>query len=129
MKAITVKEPFASLISEGIKKYEFRTWKTNYRGEVYIHAGKGINKEYIYLLKRYNINKHNSEIIAKAQLTDCIKVNNDFKEFLRKENYEVYKMIIEDDDFNGYAFKLENVKKIKPISINGKLSIWNFEKK
>ena len=34
MKAITLKQPFASLIASGLKEYEFRTWKTAYRGEI-----------------------------------------------------------------------------------------------
>ena len=29
MKAITIKQPFASLIAAGLKEYEFRTWKKN----------------------------------------------------------------------------------------------------
>lgn len=45
MKVITIKQPWATLIAEGIKKYEFRTWKTKYRGEILIHAGKGIDKK------------------------------------------------------------------------------------
>ena len=45
MKVITIKQPFASLIVLGIKKYEFRTWKTKYRGDILIHAGKGVNKK------------------------------------------------------------------------------------
>lgn len=44
MKALTIKEPWASLIINGYKKYEFRSWKTNYRGKVLIHAGN-IEKE------------------------------------------------------------------------------------
>ena len=35
MKVITIKEPYATLIAEGYKEYEFRVWKTNYRGEIY----------------------------------------------------------------------------------------------
>ncbi len=38
MKAITIKQPWASLIVEGIKDIENRTWKTNYRGRVLIHS-------------------------------------------------------------------------------------------
>lgn len=30
MKVITIKQPFTSLIAEGLKEYEFRTWKTNF---------------------------------------------------------------------------------------------------
>ena len=48
MKALTIKEPWATLIISGYKKYEFRSWKTNYRGEIFIHAsGKELAKEYL----------------------------------------------------------------------------------
>ena len=40
MKVLTIKQPFATLIAEKLKEYEFRTWKTKYRGEIFIHAGK-----------------------------------------------------------------------------------------
>lgn len=39
MKVLTIKEPFATLIKNKIKHIETRSWKTNYRGEIYIHAG------------------------------------------------------------------------------------------
>lgn len=45
VKAITIKQPFATLIAEGLKEYEFRTWRTKYRGDILIHAGKGIDKK------------------------------------------------------------------------------------
>ena len=38
MKVISVIEPWASLIKEDIKNIETRSWKTNYRGKIYIHA-------------------------------------------------------------------------------------------
>ena len=33
MKALTIKEPYATLIRDGVKRIETRSWKTNYRGE------------------------------------------------------------------------------------------------
>ena len=39
MKALTVCQPFASAIIKGLKKIEFRTWSTRYRGDLLIHAG------------------------------------------------------------------------------------------
>lgn len=41
MKVISIQEPYASLIKEGYKKIETRSWKTNYRGEILIHASSG----------------------------------------------------------------------------------------
>lgn len=41
MKALTISQPFASLISRGVKVVENRKWYTGYRGPLAIHAGKG----------------------------------------------------------------------------------------
>ena len=51
VKVLTVKQPWASLIAYNYKHYEFRSWKTNYRGYVYIHAGLTLEKVYKDLLE------------------------------------------------------------------------------
>lgn len=45
MKAITIKQPWATLIALGEKKFETRSWRTNHRGPLAIHAGKTVDKE------------------------------------------------------------------------------------
>lgn len=40
MKALTVTEPWATLIAIGAKRIETRSWPTDYRGPVAIHASK-----------------------------------------------------------------------------------------
>jgi hypothetical protein len=40
MKAISIRQPWASLIVAGYKTIENRTWDTGYRGPLLIHAGK-----------------------------------------------------------------------------------------
>lgn len=47
MKVLTIKQPWATLIMQGDKRFEFRSWQTKYRGDLLIHAGKGIDKEAI----------------------------------------------------------------------------------
>ena len=51
MKVLTVKEPWASLIINSYKKYEFRSWKTNYRGKILIHSGKSMDKYNLDIFK------------------------------------------------------------------------------
>lgn len=126
MKVITVKQPYATLIAEGLKEYEFRTWKTKYRGDILIHAGKGIDKKEMKKYEHLNLEYPQGCIIAKATITDCIYVDNNMKKLLKDKNYLVYYGIINDENWNGYGFKLENVEKIEPISVNGKLSLWNY---
>ena len=122
MKVLTVKQPYASLIANKYKKYEFRSWKTKYRGELYIHAGKGIDKNRINTFSDYNIEYPSGYIIAKANLVDCILVDEKMDEELRKINPKVYS----NNHVGYYAWKLENIE-IEPIKANGKLSIWNYE--
>ena len=40
MKIISVRQPWASLIANGAKDIENRTWPTRYRGPVLIHASQ-----------------------------------------------------------------------------------------
>lgn len=43
MKALTLTEPYASLIARGVKRIETRDWSTRYRGPVAIHAAAGFS--------------------------------------------------------------------------------------
>lgn len=129
MKVITIKQPFASLIAAGIKEYEFRTWKTKYRGEILIHAGKDIDKKAMEKFKCYNLEYPSGCIIAKAKITDCVKIDEEARKILNTKNSLVYSSIVKHTEWEGYGFKLESVKIIKPIEINGKLSLWDYDYK
>lgn len=127
MKVLTIKQPFATLIAEGLKEYEFRTWKTKYRGEVLIHAGKGIDKKAMEKYKHLNLTYPTGCIIAKATITDCVKIDDNTRKMLSYKNSIIYSSIIEDSNWNGYGFRLENIEKINPIPASGKLSFWEFD--
>jgi hypothetical protein len=91
MKAITILQPWASLIACGAKKIETRSWATKYRGPLAIHAGKALThkaKELCWLYPFYqalqplglidasitankNFNMPLGDIIAIADLVDC----------------------------------------------------------
>ena len=90
MKVITIKQPWASLIALGYKTYEFRTWKTKYRGDVLIHAGKGIDKDAMERFKHLNLDYPRGEIIAKVRISDCILVDKKVGEELIKKDQLVY---------------------------------------
>lgn len=125
MKALTIKEPWATLIIDGYKKYEFRSWKTNYRGKILIHAGVSEEKDMLKKFKDYNLNCSKGMIIGEALLTDCILVTKEFEEELLKIDKTVYGR---ESHEMTYAWKLENVIKYdKPILIKGKLGLWNYE--
>jgi len=124
MKTLTIKQPWASLIVDGYKKYEFRSWKTNYRGKILIHAGLSLEKDMMERFKDYNLDCTLGAIIGEAELVDCILVDEKFNQELRNIDPIVYGR---SNHVENYAWKLINIKKYdEPIFIKGKLGLWNY---
>lgn len=87
MKALTVKQPWADLIVIGQKDIENRTWKTNFRGRIYIHAGQRIAEVYpailplskefdpvgMELAKILSRREVTSAIIGEVDIIDCVQ--------------------------------------------------------
>ena len=88
MKALTLWQPWASAIALGSKRIETRSWSTNYRGPLAIHAAKRRNvDELIYYGCCWNwcgalgvkMGRHNDiwdtlpfgAIVATCELVDC----------------------------------------------------------
>lgn len=125
MKVLTIKEPWATLIIKGYKKYEFRSWKTKYRGKILIHAGLSIDKNNVSKFNNYNLEYSQGQIIGEAKLVDCILVD----ESLQKELQEKDILVYGNNNIGKYAWKLENVVKYdKKEKIKGKLGLWNYDK-
>lgn len=124
MKVITLKQPWATLVAEGIKKYEFRSWKTNYRGKILIHAGVGIDKEDMKKYKNMNLEFPSRRIIAEVEIEDCLELDEELNKKIINEKNIAYGSKYR----TGYAWKLKNIKKINiNKEINGKLGLWNID--
>ncbi len=118
MKAISIKQPWASLIVEGIKDIENRNWSAYHRGLLYIHTGKGFDlqgaklvselypeyKEYIEQSKRLR-----GGIIGHVNMLDCVMAHHS-------------------EWFHGkYGFVFTCPQKIDYHPLKGQLSIFDFE--
>jgi len=125
MKALTIKQPWASLITHGHKEFEFRTWQTKYRGKILIHAGLTKEKEYLDAFKNYNLDIQFGCIIGEAELVDCLLVD----EKMNKELINSQSIAYTNHDRTGlYAWKLINIKKYnQPIYCKGALSLWEYD--
>ena len=124
MKVLTLKQPWATLVAEGIKKYEFRSWKTKYRGKLLIHAGAGVDKKELKRFEKLNLDYPSKRILAEVELEDCLELDNELNNKIIAENNIAYGS----KKREGYAWKLTNIKKIKSKEIiNGKLGLWNID--
>jgi len=68
IKALTISQPWASLIASGEKWVENRHWQTGYRGPLAIHAGKGTQ----YLTRRELREYPSGCIVAIATMRTCV---------------------------------------------------------
>jgi activating signal cointegrator 1 len=75
MKALSLREPYASLIMAGLKTIETRTWKTNYRGDILIHVSKSRDTNF---LARFPLITFKDKFNAVDQINERIKENNFF---------------------------------------------------
>ena len=125
MKALTIKQPWATLIMQGDKRFEFRSWQTKYRGDLLIHAGKGIDKEAMKRLEKYLPEElPYGKILGKVKLVDCIKMSPELKELLLKENSDIYTKSSFQENYGwqvSYVEVFEN-----PIDAKGHLSLWEY---
>lgn len=128
MKALTISQPYASLIASGEKRFENRTWDCRYRGPLAIHAGKGTQYLDRDELKNYPV----SQIIAVCRVVDCINTTVVRTSVHLKWNDGRYslaemKAMVADKHFEGpYAIVLADVVKLdEPILIGGKQGLWN----
>ena len=131
MKVLTIKEPFATLIKNKVKYIETRSWKTNYRGELYIHSGiakltKEV-KERKKLSELYNEEELTyGYIICKCNLVDCIYMTEEFIKQEKEKNPSNF--VAGKYEVGRYAWVLDNVEIITPIKAKGQLGIWNYKK-
>lgn len=129
MKVLSIKEPYATLLMKKIKHIETRSWKTNYRGEIYIHvSGKILEKQakqnkVIQNLIR-DISMNYGYIICKGNLVDCIYMDKEYIEKIKKDKKEY---LLGDYQEGRYAWIIKDIKEIKPIKAKGQLGIWNYK--
>ena len=80
IRALSIRQPWATAIVSGIKPVENRTWKTNYRGRFYIHAAKKFDHEGMeWLVMNGQLPDlppstfQTGGIVGEATLTDCVE--------------------------------------------------------
>lgn len=149
LKAISLTQPWATLIAIGAKRIETRAWSTPYRGRIAIHAAKGLSPiggkrgyqelcstqpfERVWSRRLEECGAMKSAyaaawsiplgaIVATANLVKCLPTDGG-------------SFLIPSDDSNEWAFGdyspnrhmwfFENVKRLRqPIECKGALSLW-----
>lgn len=134
MKAITISQPYASLIASGAKWIENRTWPTNYRGALAIHAGKGLQ----YLDRDELTNYPSGCVIAVGKLVACVelsKIKSMGLQFGYQDDYipgstkRTWAHALLHEHAEGpWCWILEDVRKVDHVPVRGAQGLWEYEK-
>lgn len=111
-KAISIRQPWAWLIVRGEKDIENRTWRTNFRGRVFVHAAQkidwkavkelGIKKEWWPVFERLS-----GGIVGEVEIVDCVTSHR-----------SVW--------FEGpFGFVLKNARPLEFLKMHGKLGFFD----
>jgi hypothetical protein len=124
MRALTISQPWASMIANGRKWVENRTWESLYRGPLLIHAGKGTQygTRQEFEAKGYPL----GAVIAVCNLCECYHVPT-LREKSERELKSSELAVLSHEYTEGpFAFVLENVRKLAaPVPWAGCLWIWS----
>lgn len=115
MKALSLKQPYASLIAVGKKTIETRTWSTKYRGKLLIVASKSMDKNYPFP-NFLSIGLPFGKALAIVELIDCRP--------MKKEDEKAAMFPYRPD---LYAWILSNIKKIKQFPVKGQLKLFEVD--
>lgn len=124
MKALTICQPYATMIVRGEKRVENRTWPTTYRGLLYIHAGKSrtwwaedIDR------KRYGEVPWGA-VVAIAELVDCLSI----EAIHAGEHDERYPWLAGHTHANGpWCWILDKVNPIGPWPWRGAQGLFDID--
>ncbi|PVX75593.1 ASCH domain-containing protein [Paraburkholderia unamae] len=117
MKALSIRQPYAWLIVNGIKDIENRDWPTRFRGRVLIHAGVNYPKrdyadDAVAYTRHYGIQYPQRDdmiggIVGVATIIDCVSES-------------------ESKWFHGaYGFVLADARPLPFVPCKGKLSFFD----
>ncbi len=146
MKAITIHQPWATLIEIGVKRFETRGWITKYRGQIAIHAAKKVDREACErepiksILAKHGYTADNlvtGAVVATTELRECFLVKRDvlggvvmLESERGKTHFNTSSNQFHFGDFTDgrYAWELANIKQLpQPVPAKGQQGLWNWE--
>lgn len=154
MKALSIKNPWASLIAAGLKPREIRSWRTHYRGPVLVCSSLKPDNSMVETIVCPGSDDGNRKIKTlnmweppefdwcsgddwdtccecRKQWIDTLPLG----QALAVANLADCRPMTKEDEASAWvpfkeglwAWVLEDVKLIKPFPVKGRLGLWNYQ--
>jgi hypothetical protein len=140
MNAITLFQPYATLAVLGIKRFETRSWSTNYRGPLAIHAAKAFPRAerafaaspaVRYALRNHPLPLPRGAVLGVCELTGVTPTNLIVAPELplgMADEVMLSQFLFGDFAPGRFAWTLVNIWQLaRPIPAAGFQKIWNWK--
>lgn len=133
MKALSLLQPWATLVVLGVKKIETRSWRTPYRGELLIHASLGKTGAVLAgepPFTKYILNFSSlpfGALVGKVILEDVLPVTGLFMSDAAINQLSLEEKAFGDYTTGRYAWMLTDAIQFRqPVRVNGTLGLWEY---
>ena len=139
MKALTLWEPWATLVVGGAKGFETRTWRTHYTGPLVIHAAKrwteeqsalcwsdGFQEALAEILGGDPVPRHRGCVLGSVRLVGCHPIDRRFAETVRQAHGD-RELLFGNWESGRHAWELIDPERLdEPIPWAGEQGLWEL---
>ena len=132
IKAITLWQPWASFVAIGAKRFETRSWRTDYRGPIAIHAAQRPMRAaelntMAHLVKKANmawLDFPFGQVVAIGWLKQVYSVET----AIRHRHATVQELHLGDWSAGRFAWHIDPIWKLaQPVSARGRQRLWDWQ--
>lgn len=116
MKALSVKQPWASLLVHGIKTGEVRTWKTKHKGPLLIVSSQQEDRKAMEHFNHVPGSLPAGKAIGIVDVWDCREFTKGYERFALRPFVK-----------DAYIWLVRNPRKIEPFAVSGRLGMFEIE--
>lgn len=138
MRALSLTQPWATLVAIGAKSIETRSWHTMHRGPIAIHAAKKFPNDARCICPRPPFAAalgdevlYTGMVLAIANLVECFRFDERTERLIRRRsalgNLPAFEAEFGDFAPGRHGFVLRDVRRLEtPIPYKGALGLWTL---
>jgi hypothetical protein len=123
MKAITIRQPWSSLIMDGEKTIEVRSWEPKHLGWVIVHAGRNVDPDACKHFETTASTLQLGKVLGAVHLTSSFRFTEELWNELQAEHCEFSSY---DPKFFGWRIR-DPIKLNSPATWSGKLGMFDID--
>ena len=125
--ALTIQQPWASAIMAGVKRVENRVWRTEYRGPLWIHAGKKADPSAADLLASAGWtvpdDLPHGALLGRVELIDVVPYDPSVEPL-----FDAYSLVADPLAVGPWCWIVRDLQPLaEPVPMAGKQLLWRVE--